>query len=175
MNIFQSIFCRTYQFLLNLLLPFMPFRKPDILSSIVEIAEVLNKNQISNVLIVTDKGIRNTRLLDSLLENLKNNKITYFIYDKTVQNPTSDNVEEALKIYKENKLNGIIAFGGGSPMDLAKAIGARYVRPNKTIRQLKGLLHVRKKIPLLVAVPTTAGTGSEVTVASIITDSFNPY
>lgn len=97
--------------------------------------------------------------------------MNYFIYDKTVPNPTIDNIEEALQLYRTNSCQGIIAFGGGSPIDCAKGVGARLARPNKTIPQMKGILKVNKKMPPLFAVPTTAGTGSEATLACIVSNS----
>ncbi|MDE6656064.1 MAG: iron-containing alcohol dehydrogenase, partial [Anaeroplasmataceae bacterium] len=99
------------------------------------------------------------------------NDIAYIVYDKTIPNPTIDQVEEARVLYLDNHCQGIIAVGGGSPMDLAKAMGARIVRPKKSVKKMKGLLHIRKKLPLLFAVPTTAGTGSETTLAAVIVDS----
>ena len=69
------------------------------------------------------------------------------------------------------KCQGIIAFGGGSSMDCAKALGARIVYPRRSVNQMKGLLRVLRRLPPLIAIPTTAGTGSEVTVTAVITDS----
>ena len=80
-------------------------------------------------------------------------------------------MDEALKLYYDNDCTAIIAFGGGSSMDCAKAVGARVARPNKPLGKMKGVLKVMKKTPLLIAVPTTAGTGSETTLAAVITDS----
>ncbi len=102
---------------------------------------------------------------------MKNAGIPYAIYDKTVANPTTDNIDEALSLYHKNKCDSIIGFGGGSSMDCAKAVGVLAARPNKTLSQLKGILKVMKKIPLLIAIPTTAGTGSETTLAAVIVDS----
>ena len=85
-------------------------------------------------------------------------------------NPTADNVEEGLKLYYESHCSAIIAIGGGSPIDCAKAIGARVAYPNKKIGQLGGPLRILKKIPTLIAIPTTAGTGSEVTLAAVISE-----
>ena len=93
------------------------------------------------------------------------------ICDSVVPNPLDFNVEDALRHYKENNAKAIIAIGGGSVIDVGKALGARIVRPKKSIKKMQGLLKVRKKLPLLIAIPTTAGTGSEVTVTSVITDS----
>lgn len=122
-------------------------------------------------MIVTDNSIASLGLMKELLKGLKAEGISYVIYDKTVPNPTIDNVEEALVTYKTNHCQALIAFGGGSPMDCAKGVGARVARPDKKIPQMKGQLKVRKKIPLLFAVPTTAGTGSEATIAAVLTDS----
>jgi len=93
------------------------------------------------------------------------------VYDGTVPNPTTNNVAEALQLYHEHQCDCIIAFGGGSAMDCAKATGARVARPKKSLAKMKGILKIRKRIPLLIAIPTTAGTGSETTLAAVITDS----
>ena len=93
------------------------------------------------------------------------------LYDKTVANPTTENVEEAKEQYLQKKCQAIIAFGGGSSMDCAKAVGARIVKPKQSLAQMKGILKIHKKLPLLIAIPTTAGTGSETTLSAVITDS----
>lgn len=104
-------------------------------------------------------------------ELLKKSGVRCVVYDKTCANPTVHNVEEARELYVSEKCEGIIAFGGGSSMDCAKAVGARIAYPKKSMGQLKGLLKVLRKIPTLIAIPTTAGTGSEVTLTAVITDS----
>jgi alcohol dehydrogenase class IV len=109
-------------------------------------------------------------LADKLLSGLTERGIRFFIYDKTVANPTVDNIEEALAVYRANNCSGIIAFGGGSPLDCAKGVGARVARPDKSISRLRGVFRVGKSTPPLFAVPTTAGTGSEATLAAVITD-----
>ena len=80
-------------------------------------------------------------------------------------------MEEARELYLQEGCRCLIAFGGGSSMDCAKAVGARIAYPNRSLDQLKGLLRVWRKLPTLIAIPTTAGTGSEVTVTAVITDS----
>ena len=171
MNIFKKFYCRTYQFVFKIMLPLLPYREPQILKTNEDVVEVLRGQKIRSILLVTDKGIRGLNLTVSLEDCITKNDIKLTIYDETVPNPTTDNVAEALKLYKENNCEGLIAFGGGSVMDCAKAVGARIARPNKTLKQMKGVLKVGKKIPTLIAVPTTAGTGSETTLASVITDS----
>jgi len=132
---------------------------------------LIKNNSIDSVLVVTDKGIVSLGLMDKLLKGLKDEGVAYVVYDKTVPNPTIDNIEEALQIYNTNNCKGIVAFGGGSSMDCAKGVGARAARPEKSIPQMKGVLKVRKRLPLLFAVPTTAGTGSETTLAAVVTNS----
>ena len=171
MNIIKRMYCRTFQTVFKLALPILPYREPKILKTDKEIINVLKQNNIDNVMLVTDKGISNLGLTSSLEKELKESKIKVTVYSDTVANPTTKNVEEALKRYKENNCMALIAFGGGSPMDCAKAVGARIANPKKTLSKMKGILKVMKKIPLLIAVPTTAGTGSETTLAAVITDS----
>ncbi len=168
-----KLYCRVYQKLFKLVSKVLPWRKPELLegvSSLLKLPKLLKRNNISNALIVTDTVIASLGLLDQLLEGIEKEGIVYHIYDKTVPNPTVRNIEEALTIYKKNKCNGIIAFGGGSPMDCAKGVACRVARPDKRISQLRGVLTVRKKTPILIAIPTTAGTGSETTLAAVISN-----
>ena len=170
MNIFSKLYCRLFQFGFRIALPFLPYRKPRILLENKDICNVLLEKKIEKVLIVTDKGIINNNLVEPLLYELNKVNIDYVIYDNTVPNPTISNVEEAKQLYLENDLQALIAFGGGSPLDLAKVIGARLVKNKQSVRQMKGVLKIRKKLPLLIAIPTTSGTGSEVTITAVITD-----
>ena len=165
MPVHKRLFCRLIQTAFWLASPFLPYREPKKIDSCDKIGEVLKKEKISSVMIVT------RRLPKALESSLEQSKINYVVYDKTQPNPTVDNVEEALEIYIENNCEALIAIGGGSPIDCAKAIGARVAYPNKVLSQLGGILRITKKIPLFVAVPTTAGTGSEVSPASVITDT----
>ena len=171
MNIFKKFYCRTYQGVFRMMLPILPYRQPKPLANCQDIVYTLQDHKIASVLLVTDKSIRGLGLTQELEGAIKENKIAITVFDKTVPNPTTENVDEALKLYKENGCQAIIAFGGGSAMDCAQATGARVARPKKTLGQMKGVLKVGKPIPLLIAVPTTAGTGSETTLAAVITDS----
>lgn len=171
MWITKKLYCRTFQLVFKAAMPFLPYRKPEIIQSVAEIADVCREQGIDTVMIVTDQGIRSLGLTDFLEKSLTEQGISYCIYDRTVANPTIWNVEEARELYLEQGAQAIIAFGGGSSMDCAKAAGVRIAKPNQSISQMKGLLKVHKKLPLLIAVPTTAGTGSETTLAAVITDS----
>lgn len=171
MNKFKKIYCRTFQTAFKIALPFLPYRKPDIIGSVKLIPDIIIENNCDNVLIITDTVIRGLGLTKRLEQALTKKDIPYTIYDRTVANPTTENVAEALEIYHNNNCNAIIGFGGGSSMDCAKAVGARIAKPKQSLAKMKGILKVHKKLPLLIAIPTTAGTGSETTLAAVITDA----
>ena len=171
MNLFKKIYCRTYQGIMRIILPFLPYREPDILTNDDEVVAELKDEKINRVLLVTDKSIRNLGLTKSLEKELADNDIELFVFDETVPNPTTRNVLDALNIYNDNCCKALIAIGGGSVIDCAKAVGAKVARPNKSLQEMKGILKVGKKTPILFAVPTTAGTGSETTPAAVIVDS----
>ncbi len=171
MNLFKKLYCRTFQTVFKLALPILPYREPKILNTNEDVISVLKSLNVNSVLLVTDKGIKGLGLTTELENTLASANISLSIFDQTVPNPTTQNVADCLSLYKQNNCQALIAFGGGSVMDCAKATGALIARPNKTLGQMKGILKVHKKLPPLIAVPTTAGTGSETTLAAVITDS----
>lgn len=171
MNKAKKLYCRTFQTGLKIALPFLPYRKPEVIGSVKTIPDILKKRKCSHALIITDTGIRNLGLTKRLENVLTKDSIPFCIYDKTVANPTTANVAEALEMYLSNGCDAIIGFGGGSSMDCAKAVGARIAKPKQSLAKMKGILKIHKKLPLLIAIPTTAGTGSETTLAAVITDA----
>lgn len=169
----RIFFYRAFQFIMKIAVAFLPWRFPKVIegeNSIQQIPEILKKHQVHTVLIVTDKNISDLGLMVPLMSALEQAGIGAPVYDGTVPNPTIDNIEEALGVYHSNKCQAIIAFGGGSPMDCAKGVGARVVRPRLTIPQMRGNLKVMHSIPLMIAIPTTAGTGSETTIAAVVSN-----
>lgn len=167
----KSAFCRVFQTAFRIVLPILPYREPEIADSAAKLGEIIKKEKIKSVLIVTDKGVAANGLILPVTQALDVSGTDYTVYDKTRPNPTVDNVEEAFSFYRENSCDCLIAVGGGSAMDCAKAVGARAAHPKKGIDKMKGILRVLRPLPTLIAVPTTAGTGSEVTLAAVITDS----
>ncbi len=155
---------------MRLALPILPYRQPVVLENNSQVANILEKNNKHNVLIVTDEKINQLGLTDSLQAELKKQNLNFCIFDKVLANPTISMIENGREVFLKNNCDCIVALGGGSVIDCAKMIGARIAKPNKTISQMKGLLKINKKLPLLVAIPTTAGTGSETTLAAVITD-----
>ena len=171
MNILSKIYCRVFQLGFRAALPLLPYREPEIISSCANLKDVFKKEGAKSALIVTDKGLLNNGLTKPLESVLKENEIEFAIYSDTLPNPTVKNVEDALSVYLSNGCNCLIAIGGGSAMDCAKAVGARVTYPKRTVNQLGGKLKAWRKLPTLIAIPTTAGTGSETTLAAMITDS----
>ncbi len=170
MNVLEKLYCRTYQLVFRLALPALPYREPQLLGALRDLPLYLQKQGVSSVLLITDKPLRALDMTRSLEQDLDMHGISCAVFDDVVPNPTVQNVEDCRALYLSSGAQAMVAFGGGSVMDCAKAAGARVARPNKSVQQMGGLLKVLRKTPLLIAVPTTAGTGSETTLAAVITD-----
>lgn len=171
MNPIKAIYCRSIQAVLRAALPVLPYREPQVFHSCGELSTVFQKENIRRVLIVTDAGIVRSGIAAQLEAVLDEDDISYAVYDQTRPNPTVVNVEQALSLYRRYRCQALIAIGGGSSMDCAKAVGARLARPDTPLGKLKGTLRILRPLPTLIAIPTTAGTGSETTLAAVITDT----
>lgn len=121
-------------------MPIFPYREPKIAGSCAEIGGILNRKGVKSVRIVTDRGIVSNGLTDPIVKALEESGIAYSRYQETRPNSTVDNMEAAYKMYLENHCQGLIAVGGGSSRDCAKAVGARAVYPKKSIGKRKGTL-----------------------------------
>lgn len=170
MNILKKIWCRVFQGAFRIALPILPYRDPKILKSINDIPKLLKDKKKSSILIITDPGVIKCGLIKPIQDVLNMASIKHSAYSDVQPNPTVDNVESARLVYINEKANAIIAIGGGSAMDTAKALGARIAHPRKSLKQMGGILRVYKSLPTFIAIPTTAGTGSETTLAAIITE-----
>ena len=165
---------RTFQFVFNLGARVLPWRKAAPIKgagAIRQIPAILAKEGVTKVMAVTDPGLMAAGVAPRVIQVLEDSDIPYSLYSKVQPNPTTDTVNELYELYQSNNCNGFVAIGGGSSMDAAKATAARVKQPKKTVQQLKGLFKVRGRIAPFIAVPTTAGTGSETTIAALITDS----
>lgn len=169
-----TLWCRLFQVVMKIGSDtIIPWRIPQVISGdgcVRDIAPHLQSAGLSRVLVVTDPGLMSLGLLGPMLDSFQAQGIAYALYDKTVANPTIPNVEEALALYHAQHCQGVVAFGGGSPMDCAKGVCARVARPKKPVQKMRGLMKILRKTPPLYAVPTTAGTGSETTLAAVVTD-----
>ena len=167
------LYCRAFQTAMKFGAVFLPWGNPKFLhgpGSVKELARLIKSKGLTRVLVVTDPGLTRLALPDDFLRNLEELGVFAAVYDRTVANPTIENVEEARKLYLEHNCQAIVGFGGGSPMDCAKLVGARVAKPRKPLSKMQGLFKVLKKLPPLFMVPTTIGTGSEVTIAAVVCD-----
>jgi alcohol dehydrogenase len=124
----------------------------------------------TKALLVTDKIICESGIIAPVTKALDDAGFPYVVYDGVNAEPTLDHVEEGLKLLRGEKCDVLIACGGGSPIDAAKAIGAMATHPGH-IQDYMGLNKLTKPCTPLIAIPTTAGTGSECTIFTIITDT----
>lgn len=171
MKLGRRIWCRTFQGVFRAALPILPYRKQTVYSSVDSIPELLQRKHKQAVLMVVDGAVHRLGLTRKLEALLVESSISCGIYEQNTPNPTIDDVEAALEIYRQSGAQAIIAVGGGSAMDCAKITGARAVRPRLRVEKMEGILKICHALPLLIAVPTTAGTGSETTIAAVITDA----
>ena len=166
--------CRAFQKLLFLGQNLWPWGEPELLrgpGSVNELPALIKSLGLRRVLLVTDAGLMRLGLPGPLLAGLEKAGLFCAVYDKTAANPTTRCVEEALGLYAEARCDAVVAFGGGSPMDCAKMVCLHIAYPDKKPGAFKGVQPVRLRTPPpLFAVPTTAGTGSEVTIAAVMSD-----
>jgi alcohol dehydrogenase len=133
------------------------------------LADVIKNLNAGKVLLVTDKGIVGAGLLQPIADLLEAHKLNWKIFDSVEPNPKDYNVQEGAEIASRFDPDCLVALGGGSPIDCAKAI-AVVVRQGGAVRDYEGPHKIGSDVLPLIAIPTTAGTGSEVTFSSVITD-----
>ena len=173
MGIIKKAYYRSFQAVFNIGARCLYWRRPIPVSgvgSVQKIPELLKKEKVGKVMVVTGPTV-GKKLAPKILAELDKAGIAYTLFAEVEANPSVNTVNRIQKLYIDNACEGFIAIGGGSPMDAAKAAAACVVRPNTPVGSMAGLLRVGKKIPPYIAVPTTAGTGSETTIAAVITDS----
>jgi len=171
-----SIKVKFYRLIMNALklaTKILPMPKPTLFTgcgSSIDLCEAIALMGVSRLLIVTDEVLIKLGILDEMKKTLQDGGVEIFIFDEVLPDPTYAQVENGLEAYMKNQCDGVLAIGGGSPIDCAKVIAAR-VTNKKPIKKMAGLFKVWKAPVPLFAAPTTAGTGSEVTVAAVISDT----
>ncbi len=166
--------CRVCQGALKLGNCLLPYRTPKALTgpgALARLPAQLRAQGIQNVLLVTGASLLGRGIAAPLLEAMDREGISCTVLSLSAPDPTSEDVERGYRLYREKGCHAIAALGGGSRMDCAKAIAARAAQPRKSVARLQGLLTVHRPVPPLFAIPTTAGSGSETTMAAVITDS----
>ena len=150
----NSFACRAFQCCFGAGARLLPWRTPEVYTgdgSLLRVADILRENGLRHPFVIA--------MQDILLS----------IFSAVEPNPSVETVEKIAEQYRIDRCDCFLVIGGGSPMDAAKAAAALLVRPNRSLSSLAGLLKVRRRIPPFIAVPTTAGTGSETTIAAVIT------
>lgn len=173
-NIMNKIVVRSTQILIKLGTYFLSWKTPELIigaGAVSKLSRILKADNCQRVLIVTGPHIGKSDMLKTLKSSLENLGINYIVFCDLSSDPSDIHVENGVNLYNNFKADSIVIFGGGSPMDCGKAIAARIARPEKSVSELKGTMKVLRKTPTVYAIPTTAGTGSETTIATVITDS----
>lgn len=163
---------------MSLAVPLLPWKDIKLISSpgsIAKVPYILKEESVHTLFIATTNGTLKRGYLNGTLDELKSMGIEYHIFSNVKPDPTISSIEEGVALYNNNNCNGILAIGGGSVIDFSKIVGARAVKPKMSVAEMKGILKVREKLPTFIAIPTTAGTGSECTLAAVVTDEKTHY
>ena len=170
----NTFFCRAFQCCFAVGARFLSWRTPEVFSgegSLLRAADILRENGLRRPFVIASRRQCADEHFRALQEKLDEQDILLSIFSSVEPNPSVETIEKIAAQYKIDSCDCFLVIGGGSPMDTAKAAAARLARPDKPLSQLVGLLKVRRRIPPLIAVPTTAGTGSETTIAAVVTGS----
>lgn len=170
----RKAFHRTGNVVMDLGLKMLPIltREPKLISgrgSVKQLPAVLGELKVSRALIVSGPTVGRT-VVPAIRRILENEGIAVEHFDQVEANPSVETVEAIRKMYLDTGCDGFLGVGGGSPMDAAKAAAARVAKPRKPVDKMAGLLKVLAKVPPIVCVPTTAGTGSETTMGAVVSN-----
>lgn len=138
--------------------------------AVAKLPEIINNHGLKKVMVVYDQGVKAAGISEQVLEQLAKANIEVTIFDKVIPNPTNEIVEEGAEIAKLKKIDGFVAVGGGSSIDLAKAINVLMTNPG-TVGEYGGIGTLKNAVLPLIAIPTTAGTSSEITNVSALIDT----
>ena len=168
----QTLPCRAFQCGFALGARLLPWRTPTVLSgagSLLKLPDVFSREGASRPLVVASRRQCADERFLALRAALEGRGVRPSVFSGVEPDPSVATVEKLAAQYRADGCDSFLVLGGGSPIDAAKVAAARVVRPDKTVAQLGGLLKVRRPLPLFIAVPTTAGTGSEATIAAVVT------
>ena len=172
----KILFYRIRQSLTFFAQRFLRWKDPRELSGegcVLQLPALLVADSVTRPLLITGPTLFRLGAPAPLLEALAAAGIHAVVFSDVGHDPSIATVEETVKAYHDGHCDSIIAFGGGSPIDCAKLCGARIARPRRSLSQMRGVLRVGRRLPPLYAVPTTSGTGSEVTIAAVVTSDIH--
>ena len=138
--------------------------------ALADLSNIIKRYDMKSVMIVYDGGVKAAGIADKVIAEVEQSGISYCIFDGVIPNPTNEVVEEAAVIAKAEKVDGFVAVGGGSSIDLAKAVNVLMTNPGR-IGEYGGMNMVKNPCLPLIAIPTTAGTSSEITNVSALIDT----
>lgn len=173
MNVLEKCLCRLYQFGMNrIAFPFIGLKPATYMEGEGSLQSVpgflKDRHYYRPFLVLYSENAKKNPHIEKLLEGFKALSFDPVIYTAIVPNPTFASVMAAKAAYEKGNCDSIVVIGGGSAIDTCKALGAMVQNKLESPAPLKGLLKVRKRYPMLIAIPTTAGTGSETTLASVV-------
>jgi alcohol dehydrogenase class IV len=171
MNIFSVVYNRVFQGVIKVLQKMIHFSIPKVYESIDKIPYILKERGFKKPIIVVSNSVSKSERFIQFNENLKNHDIAGCVYTGVSSDPTIISIDVLAGFYRAQGCDSIIAIGGGSVIDASKAMGILIKYPKKSLKSFKGVLKVHKNLPFFIAVPTTAGTGREATIARVVTDS----
>ncbi|MCG7537710.1 iron-containing alcohol dehydrogenase [Pseudoalteromonas sp. OOF1S-7] len=164
---------RCYHFLLKSIVRFIGIPEPRLYQGKQGLDDAILDLSLpadTQVMVVTDKVLNELQVIKPVLEALRARNLSPVVYDQVQANPTITNIEQGYQVYNTHRCEAIVSVGGGSVLDAGKLIGARVVRPHRSVDAFSGLFKVFKTLPPNIAIPTTAGTGSETTVVAVFND-----
>lgn len=168
MNIVKRLYYRAFQKSVRLLSKLIKFPIPKIKDNLEDIIDILKAKKLKKPLFVVSNTVSKSERFNSFIKVLDNEEIKYFIYTGVTPDPTFKSIDVLTGFYRAHECDSIIAIGGGSVIDAAKAMGVLASYKKKTLSTFRGVLKVHKRLPYFIAAPTTAGTGSEATIASVV-------
>lgn len=169
-GIINRLICAT----LKLLAGILPMPRPVLFNgpgASTTLCESIAAQGYRRVLIVSDEVLIKLGILEGILSTLAEQNVQYYIYDQVLPDPTDLQAENGLLLQQQNQCDAVLAVGGGSPIDVGKAIAARATNPRRSLKKLAGYFKLRSAPLPFFAIPTTAGTGSEATIGAVMSDT----
>lgn len=173
MNVFSKAYCRCYQKGMFVAAKFLDFGHAPVIQGhdcVAQLIEYMLRAHLRRPFVVVDPALQENEGVSIIHYELKKAGLRPTFFYDVVPNPTFTSIEHAADKYVSFTCDCFIAIGGGSSIDLAKAAALKVAYPKKRLSHFKGLLHVHRRLPTLIAIPTTAGTGSEATLAAVVLD-----